>query len=89
MLQHPLEVANAKGTARLLHLSLPHSRLVTGEVFDAATLQALLSAPLDRQAPAARPRQALLLYPDTPQDVAQGWSSPPVVAPHGPLDPAQ
>lgn len=89
VLQHPLEVANAKGTARLLHLSLPHSRLVTGEVFDEATLQALLSAPLDRQAPAARPRQALLLYPDTPQDVAQGWLRPPAVVPHGRLDPAQ
>lgn len=35
VLQHPLEVANAKGSARLLCLSLPHSKLVTGEVFDA------------------------------------------------------
>jgi DTW domain. len=36
ILQHPLEVHEAKGTARLLHLSLPHSRMVTGERFDAA-----------------------------------------------------
>ena len=34
ILQHPLEVAHAKGSARLLHLSLPHSRMLTGEVFD-------------------------------------------------------
>ena len=42
ILQHPLEVSNPKGSARLLHLSLPHSRLVTGEVFD---VPALLEAP--------------------------------------------
>ena len=36
--QHPLEVDNARGSARLPHLSLPHSRLVTGEVFDLHTL---------------------------------------------------
>lgn len=34
ILQHPLEVHNAKGSARLLHLSLPRSGLVTGQVFD-------------------------------------------------------
>lgn len=56
ILQHPLEVHNAKGSARLLHLSLPHSQLVTGEVFSSPAMQALL----------AGPRQALLLYPDTP-----------------------
>ena len=32
ILQHPLEAHNAKGSARLLHLCLPHSQLVTGEV---------------------------------------------------------
>ncbi|MES2413168.1 MAG: tRNA-uridine aminocarboxypropyltransferase [Pseudomonadota bacterium] len=52
ILQHPLEVANPKGTARLLHMSLPHSRLVTGEVFDESLF--------------AGGRQ-VLLYPDTPQ----------------------
>jgi DTW domain-containing protein YfiP len=89
LLQHPLEVANAKGTARLLHMSLPHSRLVTGEVFDEATLQALLFAPFDLQDEAALPKQALLLYPDTPQDAAQGGSVPPALAPHLLRDPAQ
>ena len=80
ILQHPLEVNNAKGSARLLHLSLPHSRLVTGEVFD--DLPALLTAPLDPQArPAGSPRQAVLLYPHAPQDAAQGIALPPQLTP--------
>lgn len=55
ILQHPLEVANAKGSARLLHLSLAHSRMVTGEQFAPAELAALLSPD----------RVSVLLYPDT------------------------
>ena len=55
ILQHPLEEHEAKNTARLLHLSLPHSRVVVGEAFDDATLQALL----------AEPRYTVLLYPPT------------------------
>ncbi|MDY0107626.1 MAG: DTW domain-containing protein, partial [Giesbergeria sp.] len=42
ILQHPHEVAQAKGSARLLHLCLPHSRIVVGEAFDEADLRALL-----------------------------------------------
>ena len=42
ILQHPLEVHNAKGSARLLHLSLTGSVLVTGEAFDPDELAALL-----------------------------------------------
>lgn len=80
VLQHPLEVAQAKGSARLLHLSLPHSRLVTGEVFDEAQLQALLSAPLDAAAGTPAPQHTLLLYPDTPQDQARGLPAPPPLA---------
>ena len=57
ILQHPLEVANAKGSARLLHLSLPASRLVTGEVFD---LEALLQ----------KPKTNVLLYPESPPDLS-------------------
>ena len=53
ILQHPLEVANAKGSARLLHLSLPGSTLKVGEVFDFNLLAAI-------------PKQNLLLYPETP-----------------------
>lgn len=67
VLQHPLEVHQAKGSARLLHLSLPHSVLVTGEVFTEATLQALISAP----------RHTLLLYPESPANPALGESPPP------------
>jgi DTW domain-containing protein len=37
-----MEVHQAKGSARLLHLSLPGSRLITGESFDPAVLQELL-----------------------------------------------
>ena len=33
ILQHPIEVAQAKGTALLLHLCLANSTMVTGEVF--------------------------------------------------------
>lgn len=59
ILQHPLEVHQAKGSARLLHLSLPGSRMVTGEMFDPPTLQALLGA--DQ-------RVNLLLYPDDAEE---------------------
>ena len=58
ILQHPLEVAHAKNTARLLHLSVPGSRLVVGEAFDAATLQALMPPG----------RTPVLLYPPTRSD---------------------
>jgi len=82
ILQHPLEVSNAKGSARLLHLSLPRSRLVTGEVFD---LPALLAAPPE----SGPPRQSILLYPDTPQDQAPDLSPPPRLAPERLHDPAR
>ena len=66
IVQHPLEVGNAKGSARQLHLCLSHSRLVTGEVFD---LPALLTAPLKpRREQAAR--NTRFCYPYTPQDKA-------------------
>ena len=86
ILQHPLEVAHAKGSARLLQLSLPHSRLVTGEVF--GDLQALLTTPLP-QALASRPRHAILLYPDTPQAGALGMPVAPVLDPALLLEPEQ
>ena len=57
ILQHPLEVANAKNSARLLHLCVPGSVLAVGEAFDEAELDALLHA--DGRTP-------VLLYPDTP-----------------------
>ena len=73
ILQHPLEVHHAKNSARLLHLSLPGSRLAVGETFDPAELARLLSA---------GGRVPLLLYPDTPGDAALGIAAPP------PPDPA-
>lgn len=57
ILQHPLETHHAKNTARLLHLSLPGSRLVVGEVFDEATW-----------ATPSRPKTTVLLYPATHTD---------------------
>jgi DTW domain-containing protein YfiP len=54
ILQHPLEVHNPKGTARLLHMSVPGSSLVTGEVFGDAVLEPLLFGD---------ERQSVLLYP--------------------------
>lgn len=77
ILQHPLEVDHPKGSARLLHLSLPRSRLLTGEVFADA---ALLSAPFEAAgAVAGTPRRNLLLYPDRPQDQAPGVPAPPAL----------
>jgi DTW domain-containing protein len=72
ILQHPMEVHNAKNSARLLHLCLPGSALAVGEAFDQAALAALL----------AGPRRPVLLYPETPGDVSLGIAPPP------PFDPA-
>ena len=75
ILQHPLEVAQAKGTARLLHLSLPNSRMVTGEMFDASLFNS--------------PRHSLLLYPEMPSDASMGLAMPPVLHPGWLTNPAQ
>lgn len=66
LLQHPLEVHNAKGSARLLHLSLSNSRLVAGESFATGELDALLAG-----------KHNVLLYPDTPGDRSLGIAPPP------------
>lgn len=68
ILQHPLEVANAKGSARLLHLSLPGSVIAVGEVFDDGALRSLLHA---------GGRQPVLLYPDMPGERSLGLAPPP------------
>ncbi|MGJ7914220.1 tRNA-uridine aminocarboxypropyltransferase [Massilia sp. LXY-6] len=72
VLQHPLEVHNAKNSARLLHLCLPSSRLLVGETFPAPELDAVLHA--DRRMP-------LLLYPQLPGEAALGLPSPPCIEP--------
>ena len=77
LLQHPLEVHNAKGSARLLHLSLPNSRLVAGEAFAAGELDALLAG-----------KHNVLLYPDTPGDRSLGIAPPPPLDASLLLDPA-
>ncbi|HEY0845562.1 MAG TPA: tRNA-uridine aminocarboxypropyltransferase [Noviherbaspirillum sp.] len=61
ILQHPQEVHAAKGSARLLHLSLQRNRLAVGEAFDETELAALLH---DGRGDVRR--QPVLLYPDTP-----------------------
>ena len=85
ILQHPLEADNPKGSARLLHLCLPHSRLLTGEVF---TEQDLFAAPAASAQAAGKPRRSLLLYPDMPQDRALGIAAPPALPPEALLAPA-
>lgn len=71
ILQHPLEAAHAKGSARLLHGSLRDSRLEVGDRFDDAQLTAwcgegaVLLYPDDGQAPrlaaGVRPRRLVVL----------------------------
>ncbi|GIZ49992.1 DTW domain-containing protein [Noviherbaspirillum aridicola] len=78
ILQHPLEVEQAKGSARLLHLSLPDSRLVVGEVFDEPDLRTLLHSPFT---PGAHRRHAVLLYPDTPEGASKARPATPADVP--------
>ncbi len=76
VLMHPLEERQAKGTARLLHLCLAHSRIAVGEAWAPEALAQLLSEPwteADRQAP----RRPLLLYPATAAPAAQAGQPPP------------
>lgn len=72
ILQHPLEVKQAKGSARLLHLSLNGSQMQTGEFFDDVTLRGLLHV---------TGKTSVLLYPeffDTQEDLMR---KPPKLVP--------
>ena len=80
ILQHPLEVHHAKGTARLLHLCLTRSRLEVGEAFDPHALRAWLTAPWPGAAPGPGPH-AVLLYPPSPPDPALPLLAPPPLPP--------
>ncbi len=88
LLQHPLELKHPKGSARLLHLSLPGSVLLVAERIADAALHDLLYSPLgsaakeNGKAPSAV-RQPILLYPRT-DDVTAGDMRTPAA-----LDPAQ
>ncbi|NUU02771.1 tRNA-uridine aminocarboxypropyltransferase [Herbaspirillum robiniae] len=62
ILQHPMEAANAKNSARLLHLSLPSSRLAVGETFDPQELDALLHGPSSVPGGTGGAVQPVLLY---------------------------
>lgn len=75
ILQHPLEMNQAKGTARLLHLSLSNSSLITGEVFDTSLFHS--------------PKHSILLYPETRPDLSLGLFEPPVLDPNWLTNPAQ
>lgn len=66
ILQHPMEVSTAKGSARLLHLSLSNSRLECGEAFAPERLRELLSPD----------RRNVLLYPETADDKSLGLAKP-------------
>lgn len=68
ILQHPLEVHNAKNTAGLLHLSLHSSQLHVGEKYSCATLRTLL---------AHDQKLNVLLYPATVEAEALGLIVPP------------
>ena len=65
-----MEVANAKGSARLLHLSTANSVLLPGERFDPVTLGTALYA---------GGRSPLLLYPET-DDMAADMPGPALLA---------
>ena len=64
ILQHPLEADQAKGSARLLHLSLQHSRLEVGETFADEALAAWLG-PNDGTNSGPNSDMTALLYPVT------------------------
>jgi DTW domain-containing protein YfiP len=80
VLQHPLEVKNAKNSARLLHLSVAGSALVVGEAFEADALRQILHS---------GGRAPLLLYPATPGDASLGIAPPPVAEAELLRDPAR
>lgn len=70
ILQHPLEVNNAKNTARLLHFSLQNSQLHIGERIDDHFLSSLLDT---------ENKINLLLYPATPEEKSLGMAMPAVL----------
>ena len=65
ILQHPMEVDQAKGSAKLLTMSLQRVQIEVGEVFDPAALQTWLDAPgpLDPVSGQAQALCHVLLHP--------------------------
>lgn len=72
ILQHPMEVSNAKGSARLLHLCLANSSMLVGEQFPEEALRAAVHG---------GGRAAVLLYPDTPEHASLGLPPAPALDP--------
>ena len=70
VLQHPDEARQAKGSARLMRLSLARCRVVVGEVFEPAVLLELLDGDVSGNA---------LLYPS--ETVARTSGGPPAALP--------
>jgi DTW domain-containing protein len=75
ILQHPLEVLETKGTARLLHLCLPNSRILAGEeyseIYDGKSLDKIIFTA----------KKSILLYPTTAEDHSLGIAAPPELNP--------
>jgi DTW domain-containing protein YfiP len=67
ILQHPLEVYEAKNSARLLHFCLKNSHIEIGEFFGDSQLQEFQGDNYYN----------LLLYPDTPEEKSLGIAHPP------------
>lgn len=72
ILQHPMETSNAKGSARLLQLSVPGAAMAEGETFNPALLNRMLHSVA---------RTPVLLYPETPGDASLGIAPPPALDP--------
>jgi len=70
ILQHPMERDQAKGSARLLRLSLAHCHCEPGERFDPEVLAGWLSA-----TQAGRAVRSLLLFPQAPGQPQEGASA--------------
>ena len=70
VLQHPMERDQAKGSARLLRLSLAHCHCEPGERFDPEVLAGWLSA-----TQAGRAVRSLLLFPQAPGQPQEGASA--------------
>jgi DTW domain-containing protein len=73
ILQHPLEVHNAKNSGRLLHLCFNNSQLHIGEQFDELFFTHLLETQPEIS---TKHTVNLLLYPDTPDGKSLGLLSP-------------
>ncbi|MCV2370677.1 tRNA-uridine aminocarboxypropyltransferase [Roseateles oligotrophus] len=70
LLQHPLEQDHAKGTARLLQLSLRRCRIWVGETFDPLELAQALATPEPDQS-------SWLLYPEDRPQAGECLITPP------------